>query len=754
MPGLGAVPEPAIVQDAVDSPVADPIAGLSGAGHAPATVSVVVYCDGRLDSLSATLEGLARQTLGPIDVALAGEVPAHEDLSRIVPSRFTSTLTTTAAASDPNTARLRNDALGKVEGRYVLELRSGDYVEPAALEKAAWALETTPRAGLAVFEEPQGAARRVAFGRAGRGKLEGMHLDIGGHVLRLAAWSELGGFEAAAPAVALDADLAVRMIERGWRVMTIPEALCRRDSSAEPAGHDNTATRWLRRRYGAFDLRARMERGAAEVKEMLRRRAPILFALPRWFARKIEVEGLTDRRKVLRHPLDSGLRFMPRPIKGRLWQRLGLPMRPEPWTYEPPDTRLPDPSRLAPSTPEAGGAREIRLLVIHHYLTDGGADQVVLNLLSRIDRERFEVHLVTTDPDPDGDYKPLPRRRFAEQTASLFELPTFLPREHFLRFLIEFIEARQIDVVLISLSIFAYQALPKLRAACPDTAFVDLLHAEAPYAPMDQIRLARRYREHLDRRVVTTELVAAAQVARYGETPDRVGIIPNGIDTAYFDPEACERGILRRELRLDAATSIVLYFGRMSEEKQPMHLVETADRLRGRSDIAFVLLGEGPQTLIARKAIAARKLANVYLRPPRADIREALADADVMMFPSQREGLSMAGLESMAMAKAIVASRVPGWTDLISDGEDGLLVSDGDFEGYAAAITGLLADPGRRDRIARAARDKVARTYELTHVVSAWETLFEGLATSQRESRAARQSSNSAASAATEASRP
>lgn len=724
----------------------------------PATVSVVVYCDGSTESLATTLTSLARQTLGRVEVLLAGDVPAGEDLARIVPPRFASAVTAISGTAGPATAATRNGGLAAVRGRYVLELRSGDRVEPAALEKAAWALETSPRAGIVVFEEPRSTERRAVFGPTSRARLADRGLGIGSYVLRSEAWADAGGFDERAPAGAADLDLAIRALDKRWRVLTIPEALCRRDPPPSPERHDKAATRWLRRRHRTFYLRAVAGRGAGGVRQTLRRRAPILFAVPRWFARKIEVEGLTDRRKVLRHPLESFLRFMPRPIKGRRWQRLGLPMRPEPWTYDPPDTKLPDPAQLRPFAPETAGPRKIELLVIHHYLTVGGADAVVLNLLSRIDRDRFEVHLASTDPDPDGDHKPMPRRLFAEQTDSLFELPTFLRRERFLRFLIEFINSRRIDVVLISLSIFAYQALPKLRAACPGTAFVDLLHAEAPYAPMDQIRLARRYRQFLDRRVVTTELVAAAQVERYGERRDRISIVPNGIDTvAAFNPESCERGILRRELGLAPSTSIVLYYGRMSAEKQPMHVVETAALLRDRPNVAFVLLGEGPQTEKARKAISARGLTNVHLRPPRASIREALADADVMMFPSQREGLSMSGLESMAMAKPIVASRVPGWTDLISDGEDGLLVGDGDFEGYAAAITGLLSDSDRRDRIGRAARRKAVGTYELSGVVRSWEALLASVVESRRQSdepeREATQSSSSSTSAATDLSR-
>jgi glycosyltransferase involved in cell wall biosynthesis len=416
---------------------------------------------------------------------------------------------------------------------------------------------------------------------------------------------------------------------------------------------------------------------------------------------------------------------MPRPLKGRLWKRLGLPARPELWTYEPPQLDLPSASRLRPTVALAPKPRKTQLLVAHQYLSLGGAGAVMLNLLARIDRNRFDVHLITTDREPYGDPGRLPLRKFAEQTDSIYQLPSFLEKDYYLRFLIDFIASRRVDVVLVSLSVFTYQALPQLRAACPDTAFLDLLHAEAPYAPMDHIRLASRYRQFLDRRVVTTELVRSAQIAKYGETADRVVVIPNGIDTAgTFNPRGASRGAFRRELGIGREVTIVLYYGRMAVEKQPMHVVDVAERLRERSDIAFILLGDGSQTSVVQRAISARGLTNVYLAPTREDIRTVIADADVMMFPSKREGLPMAGLESMSMGKPIVASRVPGWIDLVSDGTEGFLVEDGDIAGYADAMTRLLADRALYDLMSRAGRDKARRGYDLRDTVGAWERLL------------------------------
>ena len=697
----------------------------------PGIVAVIVYCDGRESPLIETLGSLVRQTLAEFAVLLVGQPPSEPELPRVDGGLSIGDgrrVSLHPFAGDVSAAA-RNEMVGAAPGRFVMELSAGDWLEPTTLEKAAWALETTPHAGLVVIDEPGQSRRRPRFEPLGLVKLADRGIESGKYLLRVAAWAELGGFDDTAPVLAEDQDLAIRMSKRGWETPIIPETLTHlqeRDVAGEAATRG-----WLRSRHRRFYARAAAVQFLGGAKERVRPHVPFLARLSQWVSWKIEVEGFGGRRRAVRHPVDTLLRFVPQPFKGRLWKRLRLPIRPELWSYVPPLRDLRSAFRLGPMVPPArmpGQPRKTRLLVAHQYLTIGGAEAVVLNLLTRIDRNLFDVHLVTTDYVKGGDEKSPQLPRFAAQTDSNYQLPSFLGKDYFLRFLIDFINSRRVDVVLVSLSIFTYQSLPQLRRACPNTAFVDLLHSEAPYVPMDHIRLASRFGRFLNRRVVTTASLRSLQASKYGEDIDRVVVIPNGIDTATaFNPSNYTRGSFREELGIGPDVAIVLYFGRMASEKQPIHVVDVADRLRDRSDIAFVLLGDGPETAAAKQAISARRLANVHLVAPRSDIGTAIADADILMFPSKREGLPVSGIEAMAMGKPIVASNVPGWTDLVSNGTDGILVQDGDIAGYAAAITRLLEDPDLYARICRAGREKATKTYDLGDSVHAWERLLSGM---------------------------
>ena len=86
-------------------------------------------------------------------------------------------------------------------------------------------------------------------------------------------------------------------------------------------------------------------------------------------------------------------------------------------------------------------------------------------------------------------------------------------------------------------------------------------------------------------------------------------VIPNGVDTTRrFNPACRSTGEFRRELGVGQDTAIVLFVGRIAEEKQPEHIAEVAERLCERKDIVFAVVGDGPEKRSFERLIAARGL--------------------------------------------------------------------------------------------------------------------------------------------------
>jgi len=91
---------------------------------------------------------------------------------------------------------------------------------------------------------------------------------------------------------------------------------------------------------------------------------------------------------------------------------------------------------------------------------------------------------------------------------------------------------------------------------------------------------------------------------------------------------------------------------------------------------------------------------------PRAELAPYYERAGVVCVPSRREGYGVVAREAMAHGRAVVATRVGGLVDAITDGEDGVLVAPGDEAALRLAVERLLADPGERRRLGTAARTR------------------------------------------------
>ena len=101
--------------------------------------------------------------------------------------------------------------------------------------------------------------------------------------------------------------------------------------------------------------------------------------------------------------------------------------------------------------------------------------------------------------------------------------------------------------------------------------------------------------------------------------------------------------------------------------------------------------------------------------------------ADVIVQKSLAEGFGLTVAEAMWKARPVVASAVGGVQDQIVDGESGLLVEPDDLEGFAHAVTGLLADPGRAEWMGHNARERVRGAFLGARHLEQYVDLFEGV---------------------------
>jgi glycosyltransferase involved in cell wall biosynthesis len=170
--------------------------------------------------------------------------------------------------------------------------------------------------------------------------------------------------------------------------------------------------------------------------------------------------------------------------------------------------------------------------------------------------------------------------------------------------------------------------------------------------------------------------------------------------------------------------------GRLSSEKAFDILIQAVhDLVRRGLDVGLVIAGEGPDQAALKSLIRDSGLEDrVQLLGFRNDLRPVYEALDLFVLSSVREGLPNAVLEAMAFGVPVVATRVAGIPRLISDGENGLLVTAGDSAMLASGIERALANPALRDRLARSARQNIEDRYSFSKrmekVTAVYDELF------------------------------
>jgi glycosyltransferase involved in cell wall biosynthesis len=272
-----------------------------------------------------------------------------------------------------------------------------------------------------------------------------------------------------------------------------------------------------------------------------------------------------------------------------------------------------------------------------------------------------------------------------------------------------------------------WQAHRVARSSGAALALIPCLHADPQVDHPALHRLLRR----ADAVLTMTEYERLYLIS-LGIERDRVHRIGGGVDPAAPSVAAAD---LRAAWGLDPDRPIVLFAGRQEEGKGLGTLIDAMTRLwRAGSDALLVVAGaSAPRTAIARAALDrldASQRRNVLVRD---DVEEAekwgwYRECAVMAAPSRVDSLGLCYLEAWSCARPVIAARTGPQSELITAGDDGLLVAPGDAEELAGALERLLADPARAAAMGRRGRDRVLERHTWERVVERVRAVYASLA--------------------------
>jgi glycosyltransferase involved in cell wall biosynthesis len=190
--------------------------------------------------------------------------------------------------------------------------------------------------------------------------------------------------------------------------------------------------------------------------------------------------------------------------------------------------------------------------------------------------------------------------------------------------------------------------------------------------------------------------------------------VANGVDVAAIDAARPGKAV-RRELGLPEGVPVIGLVGRLDHwGKGHKELFEAMASLMERHPVHALIVGGGRRIDEVRQLADNLGLAGaVHFLGPRHDVPELLNAMDIFVLPSYSEGVSLALLEAMAAGLPVIATAVGGLPEVVTDGENGLLIPPRDAGALAGALERLLSDPAWAQHLGANARAYVREHYSL-----------------------------------------
>lgn len=363
----------------------------------------------------------------------------------------------------------------------------------------------------------------------------------------------------------------------------------------------------------------------------------------------------------------------------------------------------------------------LRVLFAVTSMPVGGAETLLVNLFQRLNPEHCLPELVCLkEPGPLG-----------ESLSQQFPVHSRLIRHRWdwrvIGRLRELMRSRRIDALVTvgagdkmfwgRLAAWR-ERLPVICSAIHSTGWPDgISRLNRLLTPLNDAFIA--VAEHHGRHLIENE----------GLPPEKVFVIPNGVDAQRFKPLPESGLAVRRQLGIrDQAPVVGIVAALRPEKNHEQFLRAAALTKRQLPDSQFLVVGDGPLQPALKELAASLGIGNqVHFLGNRSDIPRLLAAMDVFALTSRNEANPVSILESLACGVPVVAPRVGSIPEMIQDEYTGYLVAPGDVDETANRWVELLSHSGLRLRFGLAGRELVVAKASLERMVAGYERLLADL---------------------------
>jgi glycosyltransferase involved in cell wall biosynthesis len=288
---------------------------------------------------------------------------------------------------------------------------------------------------------------------------------------------------------------------------------------------------------------------------------------------------------------------------------------------------------------------------------------------------------------------------------------------------VRFLSAERIDLVHSHLFVASLFASPLARFAGV-SGVVETFHLREVWREGKWLKgsfwLDRQVARFVDRYIAVSHAAARHLVETKRIPRSKVVTIHNGRNLDRFKPPTPEqRARARAELGL-SDVQVLLVLGRLEHQKGHVFFIDALKQLAPRwPRVRALFAGSGvlESELKARSEVAGLRDRITFLGY-RTDTERLLAATDLVVLPSLFEGLPLVAIETLAMARPIVATGIDGTREIIADCETGLLVRPADPAALAEGIERILAAPILGNCLGQRGRDLVEKNFDIRQQIA------------------------------------
>lgn len=360
----------------------------------------------------------------------------------------------------------------------------------------------------------------------------------------------------------------------------------------------------------------------------------------------------------------------------------------------------------------------MKVLILTTHLNAGGITSYLLTLCQNLIKKECELFIVSSGGDKENEFSSIgvilinmDIRTKSELSLKVYK--NILP-------LNSFIKENQIDMIHAQTRVTQVLA-QYLKAVC-QVPVVTTCHG------FFKRRVFRRmFPCWGDQVIAVSSAVESHLIQDFKVNPNRIKLIPNGINVSQFKSLSREEKIILRK-KFDLGDELLIGLtARLSDVKGQDILIKAFKKIMDKVPNAKLLLvGKGKLEKDLRALVQDLKLhKHVIFRITTENVMEYLSILDVFAAPSRQEGLGLSILEAQASGLPVVASRVGGIPSIIKEEETGLLVEPEDVDGFAEAVLRVLRDCDLARKLSQKGKEFVEKNFSAIDMAEQTRQLYQ-----------------------------